>query len=608
MDQPLFQFHPDRAFQLYLNKDHDALSTLFLAVLDHFRKTTYVNVSRELQHRIDTFVQVFLTVFTRPDYRISEPHVLPFVKLNPVVSNVVAMSGTRSTDAALSILLQQEANFIKILTLYSPRNSVRIDRRALFDSDAANASIWYCAFGDLFRSGLVREDVRKNLAEHYLDRDSRLDATYEPQELFFGSTYLGGHVDRLIKPVVNASIRARNARVYPQINCRPDPKKIAVISGFWFADHSVYRICSGFLRALKGYHLTFFGLRHPRGEGRFETSLFNEVKSLVHRPDGRLDIEPLVSNDFQVAYFPDIGMHPDSITLANLRIAPIQIASLGHSVSTWGAEIDYFISGEEAELPSFPERNYSERLVLLPGSGAIHNRLDDPPAAEPGPASIPQGDPGVYLINAPWHSMKVNGRFLGTIRKIVKASYRPIRLRVFVGSSLARNNDTIPFARDLAAALGTEHVEVIPGLPYDEYLRSLSRGCFSIDSYPFGGCNTVADSLHLRKLMVTWEGDAWYNRIGSQMLREVGLGELAATTAKNYVEITLRLLHDDAWRGSLEQKLRNANLLETTFSTRHAGSFQMALDHLIANHDLLRQEGGRRPIHIGRISRECPRP
>ena len=39
-----------------------------------------------------------------------------------------------------------------------------------------------------------------------------------------------------------------------------------------------------------------------------------------------------------------------SIALANMRIAPIQITSPGHSVSTWGADIDYFISGADVEV------------------------------------------------------------------------------------------------------------------------------------------------------------------------------------------------------------------------------------------------------------------
>mgnify|MGYP000863047928 FL=1 len=145
---------------------------------------------------------------------------------------------------------------------------------------------------------------------------------------------------------------------------------------------------------------------------------------------------------------------------------------------------------------------------------------------------------------------------------------------------------------------------MIPGLPYGEYLRTLSQGVFAIDSYPFGGCNTVADSLYLRKLMITWEGDAWYNRIGSQMIREVGLGELAATSSKAYVEITLRLLHDDGWRESLERRLQDVDLAQTTFSTRHAGSFQTALDYLIANHDHLRRQGDRRALHLGRVSQD----
>ena len=85
--------------------------------------------------------------------------------------------------------------------------------------------------------------------------------------------------------------------------------------------------------------------------------------------DGVTDLSKLKENDFQAVYFPDIGMSPHSIFLANMRLAPIQFCSPGHSVSTYGADIDYFITGATVEEPDHPEKNYSERLVLLPERG-----------------------------------------------------------------------------------------------------------------------------------------------------------------------------------------------------------------------------------------------
>ena len=81
---------------------------------------------------------------------------------------------------------------------------------------------------------------------------------------------------------------------------------------------------------------------------------------------------PLADNEFALVYFPDIGMTKFSICLANLRVAPIQVAGVGHSVSTFGADIDYYMSGADVETPDRPERFFSERLVLLPGCGSVN--------------------------------------------------------------------------------------------------------------------------------------------------------------------------------------------------------------------------------------------
>ena len=65
---------------------------------------------------------------------------------------------------------------------------------------------------------------------------------------------------------INRSLEQLAAR-YPVRNT-PDPRKIAVFSALWSPNHSVYRIASQYVRALRGkYHLTFyqlggFGLTH----------------------------------------------------------------------------------------------------------------------------------------------------------------------------------------------------------------------------------------------------------------------------------------------------------------------------------------------------------
>ena len=49
------------------------------------------------------------------------------------------MPSSDTTDAWLELLRDQEANFVKLLTLYSARNLVKLDRKTFFDLDAARA-------------------------------------------------------------------------------------------------------------------------------------------------------------------------------------------------------------------------------------------------------------------------------------------------------------------------------------------------------------------------------------------------------------------------------------------------------------------------------------
>src|SRR5947209_6294158 len=123
-------------------------------------------------------------------------HLLESIKIAPLaeVSHHGAPNEARSAaeagsrpEADRSHL--QPANVAKILALYSARNRVKVDRRALFDAGAATASVWYDAFCEIYRSGLVEEQVVENLREHYTFDDPRLAPTHEVQELYFGSTY-----------------------------------------------------------------------------------------------------------------------------------------------------------------------------------------------------------------------------------------------------------------------------------------------------------------------------------------------------------------------------------------------------------------------------------
>lgn len=586
-------FNPRSYLQLYLDGYHDQLSIAFIELFSHFETTQYTKITPELQYFIDVLIKNFLYLFTQPDYLLGDRHALRFMQLNPVIANLTAISRQKTTDYYLQILQPQPQNFIKILTLWNARCETIVDYGLLLETNAALATRWYSYYIELYLSAQANAIARHNLRRHiaYVE-DKRLVEFTNIADVYFGATYINHEGDRPLKQRLNQAIQTNNfGRTANIKNVNPNPKKIAIVTAFWQKNHAVYQTFKVFLKALvPDYELTLVHLGKELAQ--VDQDLFLEVLHLEIK-DGVLDIEPLRENEFAIAYFPDVGISPESILLANLRLAPIQIAGCGYPVSTDGAKIDYLISGAQVEVRSLAQKNYAERLVLLPGNGVIQ--------AKPNYAlqSFKKYRAEI-IINCPWPGQQINEpliKFLGYIRK--KAT-KSIIFRFFPGQSL-RQNGMIPLQRDLAMILPPDSFEIVLGQPDEKYLAQLEEGDFSLEAYPFGGAQTMVNSLYLRQPIVGYEGKKWANRIGSQLLRQVGLEELIATTAGDYVKLALKLIENTAYRQGVRDRLRKVNLDETLFKTDDAQYFKRAIAYLQQNHTKLQQDTNREPIDISAL-------
>jgi hypothetical protein len=584
-------FSPRKLTELYVQRAFHELCTQFLDVLRYFEETSYTSVDFPTQRAIDAFAVHFVHLFSQSDFVVPAQFIVQFIRYNQTISNLVYLSPLETTDAYLELVRYQKDNLVKVLTLYSARNRCRFNLNDLFAVNPELVSIWYTCFGGSFHGALVEKATCDHLAEHYAYDSEVFHASDNIADVYYGSSYVDGHCDRHVKESINRFFF--KAQQSCRIINRPNPKKIAVMSCLWWQGHSSYRIHAAQLESLKDdFELTLF---HMPLTGRPpDTRWFKEVHELQVK-NGALDVEPLANNEFGLVYFPDIGMTKFSICLANLRIAPIQVCALGHSVSTFGAEIDYFISGAECEVPVNPDRFYSERLVLLPGCGSVN----EPPMYQP---TGRKKNVSEFVLNCPWSAQKINYRLLEMMQEIVKRSKKPLCFRIYVGTSLTRHASFLPCEQDLKRLLAPARVELMPKLHYQAYMASMEEGDLTIDAFHYGGCNTMADSLLLRIPMPSLEGERWYNRIGPFMLRQAGVPELVATSANEYIDLVTRLIEDDHLRERCAEKLRRADLNATVFDRGDARYFRKAIDYLLANHERLKQSNDRSPIRIERDS------
>ncbi len=582
-------FSPRKLTELYVQRAFHELSAKFLEVIRFFEEASYQALDEPSQRAIDAFAIHFVHLFSQSDFQPPPQAAFEFIRYNQTISNLVWLSPLKTTDAYLELIRYQRDNLIKVLTLYSARNRVRFDRSQLFAANPEAASVWYSCFGGNFHGGLVDQNVSDHLAEHYAFDPVVFHSSDNIADVYYGASYVDGTCDRPVKEAINRFFQKSQASCV--IRNRPNPKKIAVMSCLWWTGHSSYRIHAAYVESLKDeYELTLF---HMPLVGRPpDTRFFKEVHELKVK-GGALDMAPLADNDFALIYFPDIGMTKFSICLANCRLAPIQVSGMGHSVSTFGADIDYCMSGADVETPEHPERFFSERLILLPGCGSINEIPAHTPTGKE--KAIPE-----FVLNCPWSGQKINARLISLLREVVRRCEKPLCYRIFVGTSLLRHAAYLPFVREITKQLAPAKVEVLPKLHYGAYMALMEEGDLSIDAFHYGGCNTMTDSLFLGKPMASLEGERWYNRIGPQMLRMVGEDGLIATTDREYVDLIVRLIHDDALREASAKRLSKVDLNATIFNRSDAKYFRKAIDYLIANHERLSQEKERTPIRIER--------
>ena len=559
------------AMAAYVARDNNRTSLAILAALSHLNDMPVLGVSDEERLTLGQTLDSVLDIFCQPDFIVPEEHGFLYLVYNSMIGNIMEGCLKTTTDHHLIKVNSQEQNAFKTLVLYSARNYESIDIANILVANPELVSRWCFQTWKTVFSGNCSQRVTANLARFLSQMDHRIVPALDMQELYFGCTYLGIPEERRAKELVNQAIQRR---IPVSITNRPDPKRIAVFSEYWLKGHSVHRTLSGYIAALKPhFHLTL--LHSLREATELDTSLFDEVVR-IRFENASLGLGPLGNNEFSAMIFPDVGMTLPSILMVNFRIAPVQVIMTGHPVSTFGAKTDYFISGRDVDVPMIAKQNYSERLVLLPGYGAVHELPTYPIRGRK------KQSPEV-LINGSWYGQKIHWHCLDTVQEAIRRCKNRVKLRLFAGSAPVQHKGYAAFINEVSRRVSNGWVEIVPHLAYADYMGLMEEADFAADVFPFAGSNTVADNLYLRKPTLVREGYRWFNRIGPAMLRSVDLGELIATSDHEYIEKFVRLVDDEDYRNALAESLRGADLANKVFHPQGANEFAQFMLNVTQN-------------------------
>ena len=586
---------------MYTSGAHNELHEALLSDLEAFVTALPTDV-----RIIDRWMATFLFLMSRPDFNVVQvAHGARYLQRVELLAHMVRVSNHRTTDAVLNALSSNPRAMVQMLALYTPFNELEISPVQLWPSRSLYADVWYGELmqlslsGALANAGFFTRMRRLTLDMLQLKPDgsdvpnpAAVGSFWHKYEYYFTVSYILPDDEGAVKHIMNRHFQSlpvlalRSPDAGPDVGVAPAPApapaptgdRILVVCAQWKVGHSVHRNFFQYVAALQqAFNVTLLFLESDQIKRHLmDTTGFDAVHVLSRNASGT-DVADMAwwikSQAFDAVFYPQLGMHATDVVFANQRLSPVQVTSYGHSSSTHGALIDYFVGGEEVEvwepthghlryrdrpprqaLLENPQRRYSERLVLVPGMGVIFNPVpfDRPPLDA---VDLMKTDKAL-VINCAWTVTKVNAAHLKVLARIVETvqrqSHKPRRLHFRFYAGVKANTQPLAMAAlqvELARALrlqeyekGVVTVEVPPGLGYNNYLGSLATGHLALDSFPFGGCNTVMDSLFASVPIVALAGNMWRNRIGPAMLFRLGLDDLVAHTEDAYVNRAVELI------------------------------------------------------------------
>jgi len=292
-----------------------------------------------------------------------------------------------------------------------------------------------------------------------------------------------------------------------------------------------------------------------------------------------------IRND-QIDVLVDLSGHTAGSRLNALawRPAPVQVAWLGYFATTGLNAIDA-VMFDEWHVPVGSEKFFHEPVIRLPMGRLCYQPLPDTPAVKPPPALEKQHITFGCFNN----TAKLNDQVLDVWAYILHAV--PQSRLVLKWRTL---NDP-QFREQLVSAfvhrgISAERIELRGPSPHMEMLSEYGDIDIALDPFPFTGGLTSCEALWMGVPVITLPQSRAVSRQTFAFLNQIGMAELAAKNAEDYLRLATELACDASrlvhWRQTLRERMQKSTLMDVAGFTRDLENTLLELYQNIESQEL----------------------
>jgi len=281
--------------------------------------------------------------------------------------------------------------------------------------------------------------------------------------------------------------------------------------------------------------------------------------------------------EMDIIFYLDLTMSTYARRLGMQRLAPVQINSIGHPITSGHDRsiIQYYISWAAAELPSLEEAqsHYTEELLLLPSdivyqyyeprvvAGKQVSRIDGQRFDQFTRTDFglpPNNNTRVYLcMQKPF---KFHPEFDELLCGIMS---KDMHGWIVLHRETNPANQNMFEHRLKDAGCDMTRIAFLDQQSHHRLLALYRVSTVILDSYPAGGDTTTREVLEMGKALVTLPARLLGGRWSLGYMSTIGLKEstkkaLIASSPEEYIRLAVELGLDDVLRESVEVDIRNS--------------------------------------------------